>query len=55
MKDKYGQVIKFNGQERLPEAWWSSFGPTPASHRAGYKGMCTGDHLDNKKDSYCWH
>lgn len=40
VRDHYGKVTKFNGQHRMPEHWWSQFGSTPSSHRAGHRGSC---------------
>ena len=41
-REEYAQVIKYNGQETLPEHWWPSMGPSPSAHRGGYGGMCHG-------------
>ena len=43
-REKYCQVSRYNGQQRLPASWWSPMGPTPSLHRAGYEGMCRGIH-----------
>ena len=42
--EKYCQVTRYNGQEKLPANWWGPMGPSPSLHRAGYEGMCRGIH-----------
>ena len=41
--EEYAEVVKFNGEEMLPERWWPRMGPSPSAHRGGYGGMCHGD------------
>ena len=41
--DEYAQVMKYNGEEELPERWWPRMGPSPSAHRGGYGGMCHGE------------
>jgi len=36
----YNKVLEFNGQSKLPDSWWQTFGPTPSSHRSGVPGVC---------------
>jgi len=38
--DLYNKVEEFNGNSRLPDNWWDSFGPTPSAHSAGHPGIC---------------